>query len=249
MTQPRLSQGLRLLVNQPRAEAAEWRRLQENNDAGARTALFQRYREFAQKTAKGQYKRISDMGLELSDCEQLAYEALLQSIQRFEPGRGRPFTAFARPRIQGAIHNGLAKASEARAAYSARNRAERDRLASLKRQAEETGTNDTIEHLREIIVGLALGFMLEENAETEARKVSSDNPSAYDHVAWAQTLKAMRSKLATLPDREHKVIDLHYNHGLGFAEIATLLGLSRGRISQVHASALARLRKSLAKYR
>jgi RNA polymerase sigma factor for flagellar operon FliA len=37
----------------------------------------------------------------------------------------------------------------------------------------------------------------------------------------------------------------HYDHGLSFAQVAQLMGLSRGRISQLHRAALDRLRKRL----
>lgn len=248
MTRARSTEGLNLLVREPRAEAAEWRHFWATKDADARAALFVRFREFARKTAIRKFYRIQDMGLDQTDCEQLGYEALLQSIERFEPGRGTPFTAFARPRIRGAINNALAKANEARAAYHARNRAERDRLNSVKRPANQNANGDTIEALREIVAGMALGFMLEDNAETEAHQVPSDAPSAYESVAWIQALGAMEDRLETLPDQEMKVIEYHYKQGLLFAQIATLLGVSRSRISQIHSSAINRLRKSLAKF-
>jgi RNA polymerase sigma factor for flagellar operon FliA len=243
------TEGLRLLVDGQRAEAAEWRRFRAARSTEARAALFERYRSFAERAAKSEHRRIRDMGLDLDDCAHLAFEAVLSSIERFDPDRAIPFPAFARPRIRGAIHSALAKANEARAVYSARQRAERDRLASLKRHAVEAASDEPIETLRVIVVGMALGFMLDDSAQGEAMQVPSDAPSAYDSVVWAQTIGAMEAKLGTLPERERLVIEYHYRQGLRFAEIATLLGVSRGRISQIHSGALARLRKSLAKFR
>ena len=249
MTRDDSTEGLRLLVDEPRAEASEWRRLQATGAAKVRAELFARHRDFARKQARFEFNRIKDMGLDLTDCEQLAFEAVLQAIERFDPDLGTPFPAFARLRIRGAIRNALAKSTEARAAYSARQRAERDRLASLKRQAQTAGHDDPINTLRGLVVGMALGFILEDDAEREASQVPSDAPSAYDSAIWQQAIHAMEDRLAALPDRERQVLDYHYKQGLRFAEIATLLGLSRGRISQIHASALGRLRKSLAKFR
>lgn len=249
MTLPASSQGLRLLIDGGRAEAAEWRQFRTDPSADARVALFTRFREVARRTALKEHRRISGMGLELSDCTQVAYEALLESIERFDPDRGIPFAAYVRPRITGAIRNALAKASEARSSYSARKRAERDRLTSLKRQASTNEDNDTMESLREIVVGMALGFLLEENGEGEAEQVPSSSPSAFDGAAWNQLEKALDDKLSNLPDPERSVIHYHYKQGLQFAEIASLFGLSRGRVSQIHSKALARLRNSLSKFR
>ncbi|WP_298303593.1 sigma-70 family RNA polymerase sigma factor [uncultured Erythrobacter sp.] len=249
MTALRSGDGLRLLIDDQREEAAEWRRLRSTAPGDARKALFARYREFTRRTALKEFGRIVGMGLESSDCVHEAYEALLASIERFDPDRGIAFTIYARPRIRGAIRNALAKATEARASFNARKRAERDRLTSLKRKNKTGSEEEQMEALREVVVGMALGFILEDNADEEANNVASEAPSAFDGAAWKQMANALSEKLANLPDPEHSVMDYHYKQGLRFAEIASLLGLSRGRISQIHSKALARMRKSIAKFR
>jgi RNA polymerase sigma factor for flagellar operon FliA len=42
--------------------------------------------------------------------------------------------------------------------------------------------------------------------------------------------------------RESVIVRQHYENGVSFTHIAQLLGLSKGRVSQLHASAVARLR-------
>ena len=42
-----------------------------------------------------------------------------------------------------------------------------------------------------------------------------------------------------------KVIGYHYFHSLPFEQIAGILGLSKGRISQIHRAGLARLREKI----
>ncbi|MEM1052710.1 MAG: sigma-70 family RNA polymerase sigma factor [Pseudomonadota bacterium] len=242
-------EGLRLLTDSKRAEAAEWRQYRARPSSEARAALFARFSPVAERTARKEHSRISGMGLEASDCSQIAYESLLDCIERFHPHQGVPFPSFARPRIVGAIRNALTKANEARAAYAARVRAKRDRLASLKRQADKHTDDDTMEALREIVVGMALGFMLEENAEAEMERVPSDTPSAFDGAAWNQLVRELEDRLSNLPDPEKSVMEYHYKKGLRFAHIATLLGLSRSRISQIHSKALTQLRRSLSKFR
>jgi len=55
----------------------------------------------------------------------------------------------------------------------------------------------------------------------------------------------LHRRVTDLPEPERSVVRQHYQHDLPFAEIATMLGLSRGRISQLHKSALGKLRKSM----
>ncbi len=243
------SQGLRLLAIEERVEAAEWRNFQLAPASERRVVLFNRFRHFAQRLAKSEWHRVPNLGLAIEDCEQLAYEALLHSIERFDPTRGTPFTAFARRRIRGAIQNALPKATEANAAHQARKRAERDRLTSLKRSATQTDREDPIDTLRELVVGMALGFMLEDASDDRVQQVPSEAPSAYDSAAWGQITHELERKLASLPERERMILDYHYKQGVRFTDIAALLGLSKGRISQIHAQALNRLRVSLSKFR
>jgi RNA polymerase sigma factor for flagellar operon FliA len=55
----------------------------------------------------------------------------------------------------------------------------------------------------------------------------------------------LNGELASLPPREQLILRRHYHDGLGFDALAALLGLTKGRISQLHRSALATLRKRL----
>ena len=48
-----------------------------------------------------------------------------------------------------------------------------------------------------------------------------------------------------LPARERDILRHHYIDGVGFDQLAVLLGVSKGRVSQLHRSALDLLRKRL----
>lgn len=240
------SRGLRLLVDDRRSEAADWRRHVERADAATRLALFDRYLGFARHIARDEFRRIAALGLERADAEQVAMEALLQAIDRYDPLQAVPFTAFARMRIRGAIRNALAKATEANAAFSARKRAERDRLASLKAAAT---ARDPLELVRELAMGIALGFMLEDDGGSALEQAPTGDPSAYDALSWKQLLRELDQRIAALPEREAMIVESHYRRGIAFGEIAKLLGVSKGRVSQLHAQAIRSLQAAMAKFR
>ena len=50
--------------------------------------------------------------------------------------------------------------------------------------------------------------------------------------------------LAKLTDREREVLALYYTEELTMSEIASILHITEGRVSQLRAKALARLRKA-----
>src|SRR5690606_9783062 len=127
-----LGRGIAALLRPERVEAALWRRHTARPGAGSRRRLFEHYRRFAERIAHAHLTRRPSGNFDRSDVRQLAFEALLQAIDRFDPARGAPFEAYARIRINGHIGNGLAQTSEASARHNHRMRAERERMASLR---------------------------------------------------------------------------------------------------------------------
>jgi RNA polymerase sigma factor (sigma-70 family) len=59
-----------------------------------------------------------------------------------------------------------------------------------------------------------------------------------------------RARLATameqLPDRERRIVAMHYFRGVKFKDLGTMLGVSEPRISQLHSRAMSRLKVILA---
>lgn len=244
MKRSRLRHGIELVVRPDRVEAALWRHALADRDA-ARAPIFTHYAQFARMVARDRFRTRRVDNFEMGDVEQLAYEGLLQAIDRFEPLRAVPFRAFARPRIAGSIANGLGRFSEAAANASYRRRVERDRLRSLI--VADNDAAGPIERLSELATTLAVGMMLEEWRTEEVEGVTTNEPTAYDTLAWKQTELALRGAIASLPEKEAFIVREHYLGGVSFRQIAAILTLSNGRVSQLHARALARLRDQLAK--
>lgn len=240
--------GLKLIVRDDLVEAAEWRNFKQEPCPETRIRLFDRYAPFARKVAQTEWRKLNLPGLELCDAQQLANEALLTSIERYDPERGVPFLAYVRPRLRGAIRNEWQRTSEAAAISGYRARVERDRLRSIG-SASNASADDAIAQLREMAIGIAIGLMLETEAKAKVDQLPDREPSAYDEMAWRQLLGELGSRISQLPDRERLVLDYHYRQDIMFKEIAELLGLSKGRVSQIHAQALQRLRRALQKFR
>lgn len=239
------SPGLALLVRPERAEASLWRRFRSTGQGRLRETLFERYRRYASSLARRHARRNSFASDVQEDLEQFAFRGLLEAIDRYDPLKRSPFLSFATRRIAGSIVDGMGKLHEHGAQIRFRRRVERERLASLVPAAREKPAMSATEQLAELVAELALGLML----EAEARAVPSDlegrQGNGFDNLAWRQTQALLRQRLDDLREPESTVIRQHYQNDLPFAQIAALLGLSRGRISQLHKSALAKLRKSM----
>ena len=80
-------------------ETELWRRLRRQGDPAAREELVRRYLPFAKNLAL-RYRGASES---LDDLLQVANLGLVNAIDRFEPARGTPFSAFASPTILGEL--------------------------------------------------------------------------------------------------------------------------------------------------
>lgn len=230
--------GIDILLKPPRVEASLWRRLRYERDTRCREQIFSRYRGLARAIASGQARIRPANGIELCDMEQFAYEGLLQAIDRYDPLRGIPFGAFARRRIAGSVVDGASRMSEVDAQYSYRRRVELERARSL----EGGPADDPIRALADLASGLAVGLMLEGTSLVEDAHGADSRPSAYESLAWRELQALIVREIGRLPDREATIIRQHYEHGVSFSQVAQLLGLSKGRISQLHSAAIAKLR-------
>lgn len=241
--------GLALLIHGDRREAALWRNFLKARNGKHREQLFTRYQPFATRIARMEYHRRQKSNFDLSDVEQLAFEALLQAIDRFDPEHGTPFEGFARLRIKGHIANGLARMSERGAQASYRRRAERDRLRSLAPAARDAATDDPLSALSALAATLAMGVMLEDDKTSEWETIEDTSPLAFESLAYRELQHNLWKQVDALPDREAFVMRHHYSKQVSFKVIAELLGVTSGRVSQIHRQALLRLRAQLAKFR
>ena len=234
--------GLRLLEKPKAVEASLWRRLKINSDASSRTKLFNKYLEFSRKIAVKQFYNSPSHGLELPDFEQLAIVGLLETIDKFDPLKNIPFEAYARYRIKGSILDGLSRSNEKSTQYSHQRRVEAERIRSLHK--ESANTSDAISQISELAVGLAIGYIIDGSMVHDESSVDLQ-PGAYETLSWRELQLSLTGEIRKLTRAEKIVIEQHYIHGVTFVEIAKILELSKGRISQLHRSAIEQLRKNL----
>ncbi len=233
-------------------EATLWRRLREGKDEAARTRLISLHLPYARTIAAVLYGRRFNDEIEFGDYFQLASIGLLEALDRFDPDRGAQFRTFASRRMQGAILNGIEKLSEKQQQIAARQKLKAERLAEVRDLAEERsgvrgapqGSAQLFQFVSEVGIGLALAWMLEGTGMI-------DDPQRAEHIPFYRTaeIRQLRTRLLqlvdALPEQERIVVRHHYLQDLPFEQVATMLQLTRGRISQIHKQALLRLRSSL----
>ena len=80
----------------------------------------------------------------------------------------------------------------------------------------------------------------------ESSELASDERSdPLEQAALRETMQRLQPLLAKLPTKEQQVLALHYTEHLSYREIAFVMDLTAGRISQLHSQAMLRLRAGL----
>jgi RNA polymerase sigma factor for flagellar operon FliA len=187
------------------------------------------------------YQSGSPHGVDYRDLVQMGVVGLLQSISKFDPERGISFKSFANKRIRGEMLKGLDQNSELHAQNVLRRSIRRDRAESLHEQSAADSSGDEFAQMIEVAIGVAIGHMLEGTAMLPQQgnaNLAGERPSEFLGIC-----ESLRGLVDELPEPDDLIIRFHYFEGLPFAEIAELLGLSKGRISQRHARALRILRE------
>jgi RNA polymerase sigma factor for flagellar operon FliA len=223
-----------------------WDAWRHSKEGAIREQLIQFYLPFARMMAAKAYARRTYPELEFMDYLQYASLGLIESIDRYDAARDATFETFAGLRISGAILNGIASLSEKQAQVGARRRLVESRVAGLAQDAPPANDPNTIfSYLAELAIGLAIGFALEDTGMIQADTEVAYQDNTYQRVELKQLRQRMHHLLAALPVNENRVLSYHYLQHLGFDDIAGILGLSKGRISQIHKEALRRLRHSM----
>jgi RNA polymerase sigma factor FliA len=226
----------------PAEEPALWRRFIDAGDAEARNDLIERYLPFARILAAKLYAGRRVRETEFDDYLHYAALGLIEAVDKFDPGRNVLFRTFAAHRIQGSVLNNVDRLSERDEQLALKARLRKQRLESLAEGGKDgRSTDEVFDHMAEIAIGLALGFMLE-GSGMYASIEGVQAEDVYSSHELKQTRETVRALLDLLPKREKSVIRYHYYHGLGVEEIGDILGVSKGRVSQIHKQALQSLR-------
>ncbi|WP_420997914.1 sigma-70 family RNA polymerase sigma factor [Cupriavidus sp. 30B13] len=241
------------------AEVALWRSWRETQAAEAREALICHYLPYARMVAATYYARRTHDEIEFDEYLQFAVVGLVESLDRYEDGRGAQFKTFASRRMHGAILNGLEHMTEKQQQIALRMRLRQERLKEVKiaarlaaeeeeRQSESSraAKGAPFRYLAEVGIGVALTFLLEGTGLVENDALASAPTSQYyGSIEFRQLQQRLRHFVGTLSKQEQTVIRSHYLQEISFEEIAGTLGVTRGRIAQIHRAALDKLRQSL----
>jgi RNA polymerase sigma factor for flagellar operon FliA len=204
---------------------------------------------------------------EVEDFISCGLEALMRSIDRYDPERGATLEQFAWTRIHGAVldelrHNDWAPRSLRRAERDIAGAREKfvalyGRAPSRPELSAAVGVSEAelerrLGDLKRCEVG-SLNVLVAGEDDTTIERIDtlrSLDEGADPELAAAreQAKERFREAFERLPDRERQVAVLLYVHELTLREIGETLGVTESRVCQIHAQLRRRLRELLAEH-
>ena len=198
--------------------------------------------------------------IELNDLVQDGMLGLIDAAFRFDEARGIKFETFAERRVRGAMIDALRRDAWPRGVRRQRRELEAAReelrrelgaepsLADLAARvgSDEARLGRTIVRINTIesTSPLSAGDNIDGSTLPPAL-VPSEPPSPDRAYEDLEVRDRVRAAIASLPARERKVIGLYYYAEATMKQIGAEIGVNESRVSQLHARAIQRLRKSL----
>ena len=201
--------------------------------------------------------------LEFEDAVGYGTCGLVEAVRRYDPSKGTNFHAYAVQRIRGSMIDAFRrmdrlsrtmrqKARDVQRAQSelenVLGRSPNDREASAHLGISLEQYREAHSHSRWVTV--SLDRLLEKDADGDSFP-AAEMPIAEEDIDFTRSFeeKELYEDLARsvqcLPERERLVVSLYYVEHLTMKDIANVLSVSETRVSQLHAQAVKRLRRSL----
>lgn len=198
--------------------------------------------------------------IDLGDLVQDGVLGLMDAAHRFDEKRGIKFETFAERRVRGAMIDALRRDAWPRGV----RRVRRELEAAREQLRRELGAEPTladlaarvgadVNRLERTIVRISTIESTSPMARLEAVDsstlpavlVPSEPLSPHRLFEQTETRDRIRQALATLPERERRIIMLYYFEEATMKQIGAEIGVNESRVSQLHARAVTRLKQAL----
>ncbi|MGC6391252.1 MAG: sigma-70 family RNA polymerase sigma factor [Alphaproteobacteria bacterium] len=216
--------------------------------------VIQQHEAMVRRVAHHLHGRVNAV-VEIEDLMQVGLTGLVEAAQRYTPQEGVSFGSYAVLRVRGAMldylrsNSNLCRRSikmqqETRAAADRlRNKLQRE--ATQEEIARELNLNEIDFANWQGVFAANFHKSIDEVYDEYSLLFASDHESAETTIDRARARDMLRDALATLPEREALVLQLYYVEELNIYDIAAILDVTPGRVSQIKSNAFKRLQGDL----
>lgn len=223
----------------------------------AQSSLFDEYLPMVHRLAN-KIKQNLPPSVEMDDLVQAGVTGLLESINRFDEGKGTPFSGYASTRIYGAMIDELRTGDWLPRSVRRNGRKMTESIRQLEQRFHRAPTEQEIAHEMEISIEEYQKLLLDTNCGVltpfeefseeygEPQCPTSSVDGIVDAINWGQQKSLLADAILSLPEREKQLLALYYQEELTMREIGAVFEVSEVRVCQIHSQAVNRLRAKLA---
>jgi RNA polymerase sigma factor for flagellar operon FliA len=229
-------------------------------DAEERNRLIVEHLPQVQYIARRVHDRLPSQ-VPIEDLYHAGVLGLMDAIERFDPQKKVQFESYAKFRIRGAILDSLRELDwsprslrrQARQIEQAHAKLSSalGRAATEIEVAGELGLSiESYQRLLGELRGLGLGSLEKETGEngeeTDLVRYAPDGDSDPFFLCLQSEMKErLAEAIADLEEQEQQVLSLYYYEELTMKEVGHVIGVGESRVSQIHSSAMVKLRGRL----
>lgn len=230
-----------------------FRKYRETHDLEIRNKLVENYIYVAEILAK----KFAGRGVEYDDLYQVASEALIGGVEKFDPDLGVQFTTYITPTVTGIIKNYFRDYSRSvrlpRRVYALATKVR----AESNDYYKEYGVKPTVKQLSEKLgvseeqVMEALEYRAPVSLDATVKSEDGEGllydviPDGNDAFESFDDNESLRTEIEKLDPTERKVVTLRFVQGKSQAEVGKILGVSQMFVSRAERKIVDKLKDAL----
>lgn len=230
-----------------------FREYRKTGDIAARNKLVENYAYVAEILAK----KFAGRGVEYDDLYQVATEALISGVGKFNPDLGIQFTTFITPTITGIIKNYFRDYSRAvrlpRRIYSLAVKVRNETNEYYKKH----GAKPTVKQLSQKLgaseedIIEAMEYHAPVSLDATVKGEDGEGllydiiPDSHDGFESFEDSESLRTEIGKLDPTEQKVVSLRFVDGKSQAEVGKILGVSQMFVSRAEKKIVEKLKDAL----
>lgn len=241
----------------------QWQQYRESRSTEIRNEIVLQYTGLVKKIVlrfKGSYNNFGQM----DDMVNQGMIALIDAVEKFDPGMGNKFETFATLKIRGTIIDFMRKQDWVPRSQRSLSKVLEETFGELYVELEREPTNEELsarmgiseanlqkiyqQRHNSIVLSYeeAINEKMMEVSPLITEERSDDSPEAT--VLQDELKTKLAEAIDQLKEKERLVVSLYYYENLKLKEIAEVLGVTESRVSQIHSQAMIKMKNRLSHY-
>lgn len=226
-------------------------------------ALVLRYL-YIVKTIANQMRNVYTGSLQMEDIINEGVIAIMKGLDRYDPERDNKFETFISRRIRGMIIDLVRKNDWMPRDFRKQVKAMEEQQAVLGRKLGRLPSDEEVaaamgmdirkyrklQRMSVMMNVLSLDMITDDEGEHQSLQLSSGDVESQPERAFlkVESRQVLAEAINSLKEKEKMVVSLYYVEELNMGQIAQILGVSEPRISQIHSSAIRKLKAYMSQY-